>query len=132
MTSAPWCAVRADSDRQFLAELMKDTWSCLDAMRHPQTGLPCDTQKHEGATNTTNIGLYLASLCVAKELEYLTPEAGRERVEKILASLESYKSMHGFMPNFIEVDLSASASKGVMAVSDFNKLATGLIMARQT
>lgn len=132
MSAAPWNTLRADSDRQFLGELMKDTWSCLDAMRHPKTGLPCDTQKHEGLTNTTNIGLYLASLCVARELDYVTPEDGRNRVEKILTSLESYNRMHGFMPNFIEVDLSTSESKGVMAVSDFNKLATGLIMARQT
>lgn len=122
----------SEQDLVFLQNLMTDTWACLDAMIHPVTGLPSDTQKHEGATNTTNIGLYLASLCVAEELGLVDVAFAQRRVAKILTSLEAYERMHGFMPNFIEVDLSETSSTGVMAVSDFNKLATGLIMARQS
>jgi len=40
--------------------------------------------------------------------------------------------VHGFMPNFIDVDLADRDAHGVMAVSDFNKLVVGLIMVRQS
>jgi hypothetical protein len=120
------------SDRQLLEQLMTDTWSCLDDMIDPETGFPQDTQKPGGHTNTTNLGLYLASLCCAFESGLTSKEHGFERAEKIIASLETYRRMHGFMPHIIEVDLSHKEAHSIMAVSDFNKLAVGLIMVRQT
>lgn len=120
------------SDSQFLRDLMKRTWVCLDAMIEETTGLPRDSQLPGGHTNTTNVGLYLASLCVAKETDLVSPSQGYRRAERILASLETFKRVKGFMPNTFPVDLSVKTSHGVMAVSDFNKLVAGLIMTRQT
>ena len=71
-------------------------------------------------------------MCVAEEVGLVDASFGQQRIERILTSLETYERLHGFMPNFIPVDLSETKSTGVMAVSDFNKLATGLIMARQS
>ena len=120
------------SDRQFLQQLMADTWASLDAMVDDSTGLPRDKNTPGGATNTTNIGLYLASLCVAQEVGLIEEREGEAKVERIIKSLESFQRVRGFMPNFIPVDLSDKTSHGTMAVSDFNKLAIGLIMSRQT
>lgn len=120
------------SDQALLEQLYADTWSCLDAMIDPTTGFPQDTQKPGGHTNTTNLGLYLASLCCAYESGLINSEHGYQRAEKLLSSLESFERMHGFMPHIIEVDLSTQHAHGIMAVSDFNKLTVGLVMVRQT
>ncbi len=120
------------NDRNFLQKLLENTWISLDAMIDASTGLPRDTQKPGGHTNTTNIGLYLASLCVANEIGLINPSNGFKRAEKIIRTLETFKRKHGFMPNFIPVNLSDKTSHGIMAISDFNKLAVGLIMTRQT
>lgn len=122
----------AGSDREFLQQLMIDTWASLDAMVDDSTGLPQDKNTPGGHTNTTNIGLYLSSLCVAQQMKLIEPDAALKRAERIIESLESFQRVRGFMPNFIPVDLSDNTSHGTMAVSDFNKLATGLIMSRQT
>ena len=53
---------------KLLNQLHAETWNCLDSIIDPITGFPQDTQYPGGHTNTTNIGLYLAALCVAKEL----------------------------------------------------------------
>ena len=119
------------SDQALLEQLYADTWSCLDAMIDPTTGFPQDTQKPGGHTNTTNLGLYLASLCCAYESGLINSEHGYQRAEKLLSSLESFERMHGFMPHIIEVDLSTQHAHGIMAVSDFNKLTVGLVMVRQ-
>ncbi len=124
--------VKPPSDQKFLQGLMEETWACLDAMVEQSTGLPRDTQNPGGGTNTTNIGLYLASLCVAKQTNLITPQAAYARADHILRSLESFPRVKGFIPNCIPVDLKTTASHGVMAISDFNKLAAGLILTRQS
>ena len=122
----------AGSNKQFLQHLMADTWASLDAMVDDSTGLPRDKNTPGGATNTTNIGLYLASLCVAQEVGLIEEGEAEAKAERIIRSLETFERVRGFMPNFIPVDLSDKTSHGTMAVSDFNKLASGLIMSRQT
>ena len=124
-------AAELSSDRQFLQQLMADTWASLDAMVDDSTGLPRDKNTPGGATNTTNIGLYLASLCVAQEVGLIEEREAEAKAESIIRSLETFERVKGFMPNFIPVDLSDKTSHGTMAVSDFNKLAIGLIMSRQ-
>ncbi len=124
-------AAELSSDRQFLQQLMADTWASLDAMVDDSTGLPRDKNTPGGATNTTNIGLYLASLCVAQEVGLIEEREAEAKAESIIRSLETFERVRGFMPNFIPVDLSDKTSHGTMAVSDFNKLAIGLIMSRQ-
>jgi len=119
-------------DRTFLTTLMADTWRCLEAMIEPSTGLPRDTQRPGGKTNTTNIGLYLASLCAARQAGLVEDAHALKRAERILASLDTFRRVHGFMPNFIDVDLADRDAHGVMAVSDFNKLVVGLIMVRRS
>jgi len=119
-------------DEQFLQTLFKDTWTCLDSMLDPTTGFPQDTQHPGGHTNATNIGLYLAALCCAKTTGLISHEKGLRRAEKIMASLESYNRVYGFMLHIVEVDLSTRDPHGVLAISDFNKLVVGLVMVRQT
>ena len=119
------------SDTEFLRRLHASTWNCLDAMIDPTTGFPQDTQYPGGHTNTTNIGLYLASLCVAAESGLTSHEHGFKRAEKILSSLESFERVHGLMPHILDVQLQTKKATGYVAISDFNKLIVGLIMTKQ-
>ncbi|EDM27833.1 glycosyltransferase 36 [Lentisphaera araneosa HTCC2155] len=119
------------TDRDFLRQVHADTWNCLDAMIDPTTGFPQDTQFPGGHTNTTNIGLYLASLCVAVEKGLTTHQHGFQRAEKILSSLESFERVHGFTPHILDVQLRTKTATGYVAISDFNKLIVGLIMVKQ-
>ncbi|WDE98611.1 glucoamylase family protein [Lentisphaera profundi] len=119
------------ADNEFLTQLATDTWHCLDAMIDETTGFPQDTQSPGGHTNTTNIGLYLASLCVATKTGLSSDQHAYARAEKILTSLESFDRMHGFMPHIIDVQLKSRKAHGIVAISDFNKLVVGLIMVRQ-
>ena len=120
------------SDKEFLRRLHASTWNCLDTMIDPITGFPQDTQYPGGHTNTTNIGLYLASLCVAAESGLTSHEHGFKRAEKILSSLESFETVHGFTPHILDVQLKSKKATGYVAISDFNKLIVGLIMTKQT
>ena len=122
---------KKESNKEFLHQLHANTWSCLDAMIDPTTGFPQDTQYPGGHTNTTNIGLYLASLCVATESGLTSYKHGFQRAEKIISSLESFERVHGFMPHILDVELKVKKATGYVAISDFNKLIVGLIMTKQ-
>ncbi|MDD7987188.1 glucoamylase family protein [Lentisphaera marina] len=122
---------QSHSDKDLLKRLHADTWNCLDSMIDPGTGFPQDTQYPGGHTNTTNIGLYLASLCVAVETNLTTHEHGFLRAERILTSLESLERLHGFIPHILDVQLKSKKATGYVAISDFNKLIVGLIMTKQ-
>ena len=58
-------------DLAYLQQLQRDTWDYIDYFIAPGTGYPYDNNRRQGKTNTTNIGLYLASLCMAQQLGYV-------------------------------------------------------------
>ncbi|MFC2149236.1 glucoamylase family protein [Candidatus Auribacterota bacterium] len=120
-----------DADEEYLRGLSRETWSYLDSHLAPQTGFPTDSQFPGGTTNTTNIGLYLACIGPAVEMGFISREDAVSRIGKILASLKKLESKHGFLPNWISVEGVTKIPAGVFAVSDFNKLITGLILVRQ-
>ncbi|MCK4914297.1 MAG: DUF3131 domain-containing protein [Planctomycetes bacterium] len=121
----------SEEDRQYLSEIAKQTWSYLDRHLAEKTGFPTDTQKTGGTTNTTNIGLYLASIGPACEMGFISRNDALERIRKIIASVQRIESRRGFIYNWLDVDGDTKMSGGVLAVSDFNKLITGLILTRQ-
>ncbi len=57
-----------------------DTWRSFDAMTDPQSGLPSDSLTADGTrsvqTSTTNIGAYMWSTLVARELGNRRPARG--------------------------------------------------------
>ncbi|MFC2092208.1 glucoamylase family protein [Elusimicrobiota bacterium] len=124
--------VRSDiNEPDYLDVLLRETWDYLDDHLAPQTGFPTDSQCPGGVTNTTNIGLYLASVGPAVKMGYIKHKDAYTRIKKILDSLYALDSKRGFLPNWISVEGRTSIPAGVFAVSDFNKLITGLILVRQ-
>ena len=120
-----------DSDIQYLETIMHQTWNYLDSHIAPQTGFPTDSQDLDGATNTTNIGLYLASIGPACELGYISREDAVKRIEKIISSVNKLEGKRGFFQNWVSVEGKTEITEPVLATSDFNKLTTGLILVRQ-
>ena len=72
-----------------------DTWHSLDAMTDPDTGLPADNipaslapGDRSGYTSPTNIGGYLWSTVVARELGIISAADARARLVRTLTTLE--------------------------------------------
>jgi hypothetical protein len=69
-----------------------DTWRSFDAMTDPQSGLPADILAADGTrsvqTSTTNIGAYMWSTLVARELGIVGRREAVERLSRTIASLE--------------------------------------------
>jgi hypothetical protein len=129
------CTCQAETltpkDRKYLMDLARDTWNCIDYFRVPATGLPYDSNLRPDSTNTTNVGLYLVSVVAAQKMNFITPDQARQRVSKILSTLKRMKDWHGFLNNHINVNGSTQIYAGPNAVSDFNKLASALLVVRQ-
>ena len=121
----------SDADRQYLKTIMRETWNYLDSHLAPETGFPTDSQTDGGKTNTTNIGLYLASVGPAYKLGYLSRDDAIARIRKIIQSVSRLEGKHGFFPNWVDVGGKTEITEPVLATSDFNKLITGLILVRQ-
>ena len=83
----------SSGDRQ-LRGYAKDTWASLAAMTDPATGLTADNIEGDlsapaGYTSPTNIGGYLWSTLVARDLGLITKKDARARLTATLASLET-------------------------------------------
>lgn len=123
--------VCSKQDEQYLRQILKETWSYLDSHLAKETGFPTDSQQAGGNTNTTNIGLYLAAIGPAEKMGFISRVDAIERITKIISSLEKIEARNGFIYNWIDVGGDTKMAEGVMGVSDFNKLVTGLILIRQ-
>lgn len=91
-------ALTAD-DQTTLKRYAVDTWSSMDAMLIPETGLVADHIDSElrapaPYTSPTNIGGYLWSLVVARDLGIVTPADATVRFEQTLSTLSSMER-HG-------------------------------------
>ncbi len=130
---APWPDNVSRGDLEYLRELMKETWHFIDFYIATETGLPYDSNRGKGLTNTTNIGLYLASLCVAYRLDYVTEEYAAARIQKILDSLDRFEHWNRLYNNGLDADgKNYKATPGESNISDYNKLPAALIVVRQT
>jgi Putative glucoamylase/Protein of unknown function (DUF3131) len=85
----------APTPRSRLHRWAADTWHSLDAMTDPDTGLPADNipaslapGDRSGYTSPTNIGGYLWSTVVARELGIISAADARARLVRTLTTLE--------------------------------------------
>jgi hypothetical protein len=79
--------------RRVLEVYAADTWKSFLAMVDPVTGLPSDNVSAEGTrsgyTSPTNIGVYIWSTLVARDLQIINPEEARARIDQVLDMLET-------------------------------------------
>jgi Putative glucoamylase/Protein of unknown function (DUF3131)/RTX calcium-binding nonapeptide repeat (4 copies) len=92
VTLALLVAVAPASASGPLERYAADTWRSFDAMTDPQSGLPADSLAADGRrsdqTSTTNIGAYMWSTLVARELGIVERREAVERLSRTIGSLE--------------------------------------------
>lgn len=81
-------------DRAVLLEYARDTWASFVAMVDPATGLPADNvdgnldpATRSGYTSPTNIGSYLWSTVVARDLGIISRHEAKARMAQTLATV---------------------------------------------
>src|ERR1700716_4147506 len=91
-TPGPWRTSR--QDRALAGRWARDTWRSLVAMTDEQTGLPADnigesvtTPVRSKYTSPTNIGGYLLSTAVARELSIISPRESLRRITQTLTTM---------------------------------------------
>ncbi len=85
-------------DRSTIQRWARDTWASLVAMTDPKTGLPADnisgplgSPTRSGYTSPTNIGGYMWSTVIARELGIISAGECRERLTQTLTTLSRMK-----------------------------------------
>jgi hypothetical protein len=82
----------ASASDDALERYAADTWRSFDAMTDPQSGLPADSLAADGTrsvqTSTTNIGAYMWSTLVARELGIVDRREAVARLTRTIDSLE--------------------------------------------
>lgn len=81
-------------DRAVLMEYARDTWASFAAMVDPATGLPADNidgdldpATRSGYTSPTNIGAYMWSTVVARDLGIIGRHEAKQRLAQTLATV---------------------------------------------
>jgi hypothetical protein len=94
-SAAPDPAPGDDTDR-VLREYAADTWRSFEAMTDPDTGLPADNvggdldaSTRSGYTSPTNIGAYLWSTVVARDLGLVSSSEARKRMTRTLGTVST-------------------------------------------
>jgi hypothetical protein len=94
----PPTAHAAGGERATLERYASDTWASFVAMTDPESGLPADSLSADGQrsvqTSTTNIGAYMWSTLVARELGIIGRAEALARLEKTIGTLE-HMERHG-------------------------------------
>ncbi len=85
-------------DRGTIQRWARDTWASLVALTDPKTGLPADNMSgplgsptRSGYTSPTNIGGYLWSTVVARELGIISKGERRKRLTQTLTTMSRLK-----------------------------------------
>src|ERR1044072_9369439 len=92
-TAAVPSPASASSGNSTLFQYAKDTWRSMAAMVDPATGIPSDKvtgdlKTRAKVTSPTNIGTYLWSTLVARDLRVIASGEATARVGKVLDALE--------------------------------------------
>ena len=118
-----------------------DTWRGLDALSDREHGLPLDRVGFGNKTvavaaaaigdytSATDIGLHLADIVAALDLELITVDAARERITRTLTTLEQLETDDGLFFNYYDTTSLERTSQFVSSV-DTGWLTAGLMIVR--
>jgi hypothetical protein len=132
-----------DDDEAFLRRLAVDTWVGLAAFTDREHVLPVDHVRLGGAsleraearvgdyTNITSVGLYLAAIAAAHEIDILFREDAVARIIRVLDVLDRLETYQGFFYNYYDTTTLERTSHFLSFV-DSAWLVAGLVVVRQT
>lgn len=118
-------------DQKYLQQLARDTWACIDHLVDPQTQLPYDNLQKGEWTSVTNIGLYIASLTAAVDMDLLPRAEARKRLGVLLVNLGTFTQWNGFTQSWNSVLTGRPASHDPwISVLDSGNYYAGLMVGR--
>ncbi len=79
----------------YFRALYKDTWQGLATFVDDKTGLPYDSSTEQPATSMTNVGLYMASVAVARRTGIVAERDVIHRMERCITALERVETWRG-------------------------------------
>ncbi len=123
----------SQDDYNYLLNLAKDTWACILYLIEPSTGLPYDgSNKKNKFTSVSNIGVYIAALAIAVEMNLISREEAEKRLSLLLDSFEQFADWNGFTQSWHDITtLSDNKDDPWISLLDSGNLAAGMIVARQ-
>src|SRR5262249_26269385 len=122
-------------DEAFLERLAGDTWRALAGLVDEEHALPVDnvrlgTDVRVGDyTNVTSVGLYLAAVAAAFDLEFIGRRDAVPRIEAVFATLDRLETHAGMFFNYYDTTTLERSSNFVSFV-DSAWLAAGLVVRR--
>jgi len=130
-----------ENPRELLLRVARDTWRGIDGMTDRVNGLPVDNillpakgvikeeLKVGGYTNITNIGMYLMSVVAAYELGFIDRKGARERLKRVLSTLDKLETHQGFFFNYYDT-ISLERTSNFISFVDSSWLTAGLMVVR--
>lgn len=114
-----------------------DTWAGLKRMAETPTGYPEDTitlkdkeVTSNSKTSPTNIGLFLASIIAARDIDLVSSQEAGQSIDTLLNSLESAEKYQGLFYNWYDTqtgEVSGKNDQPFISTVDNAWLATGLL-----
>lgn len=93
-------------EQELLEKIAEDTYRFFEEFTDPDTGLPLDRVDFENGvtmaehTSPTNIAMYLASTIAAAEMDIITHEEAKEKIDITLATLQKMEKWNGLYYNW--------------------------------
>jgi hypothetical protein len=126
---------RAETDRQFMTRLARDTWRGLAAFVDREHRLPVDNVRL-GAdprvgdyTNVTTVGLRMIAIVAARELAFVSTEEALAELRALFATLDRLERHAGFFFNYYDTT-SLERSSNFISFVDSSWLTAGLMVMR--
>lgn len=119
-------------NREYLRNLAKDTYRCIDYLGATPPGLPYDSTVKGENTSATNIGLYMVCVAAAVDMGFETETSAYAKISKVIDSVEKLKGWNGFTQCWHSVnDLSPSKDDPWISVLDSANLLAALMLVKQ-
>jgi hypothetical protein len=132
-----------EDDEAFLRRLAVDTWLGLAAFTDREHALPVDHVRLDVSsleraaarvgdyTNVTSVGLYLAAIAAAHDIDILFRDDAVARIVRVLDVLDTLETYEGFFFNYYDTTTLERTSHFISFV-DSAWLVAGLVVVRQT
>jgi hypothetical protein len=129
-------------DRAFLLRVARDTWRGLVALSDREHGLPIDHVRFDAGSldparasigdyaSISSVGLWLAAIAAAHELELVSRDEAVARVRRVLDTLARLETHRGVLFNFYDTTTLERTSHFLSFV-DSVWLTAGLMVTRQ-
>jgi hypothetical protein len=128
---------RAETDREFMTRVARDTWRGLAALVDREHRLPVDhvrlgpDPRVGDYTNITTVGLRMIAIVAARELAFVSDAEAVGELRALFATLDRLERHAGFFFNYYDTT-TLERSSNLVSFVDSSWLTAGLMVVRAT